>query len=123
MDMGVLFCQRGRHQQCGQKLAGNAAIDGDIAAAETAAQAQWRIISLFQVINLCAALTQSIDQMTDRTLFHARFAGQHHIVAAQAQSGCQWTHRGTGIAEEQFKRLAGHQRAANTVHFTGGAIV
>ncbi|MNT35365.1 hypothetical protein D3C72_1713910 [compost metagenome] len=61
--------------------------------------------------------------MTDWALFHPWFAGQHHIIAAQAQRSRQRAHRGAGIAEEQLKRLISHQRAGNTFDCTGGTIV
>lgn len=47
--------------------------------------------------------------MANRPLFHARFAGQHNIIAAEAQRRRQRAHRGTGVTEEQLKRAVGLQ--------------
>ena len=121
-DDGILRRQRRGHQQRGQELAGDAAVNLDVAALKTAAQAQRWIIFLLQTVDLSAALTQGIHQMADRTLFHPRFAGQHDIVAAKAQSRRQRTHRGTGVAKEQLQRRGRAQRAAVAGHFAAGAV-
>ena len=81
-DDGILRRQWGGHQERGQKLAGNAAVHFNLAAAETAAQAQRRVVFLLQVINLGPALTQRVNQVANRPLFHSRLAGQHDIVTA-----------------------------------------
>ena len=80
---GILRRQRGGHQERGQKLAGNAAVHFNLSTAETTAQAQRRVILLLQIINLRPALTQRVNQVTNRPLFHSRLAGQHNIVTPQ----------------------------------------
>ena len=61
--------------------------------------------------------------MADRTLFHARLAGQHDVIAAQTQRRRQWTHRGTRVAQKQLELFTRTQRAAVAGHFTAGTIV
>ena len=119
----ILRCQRRGHQQCRQELAGDAAVNLDVTAVKTAAQTQWRIVFLLKILNLRAALTQSIHQVTNRTLFHARLAGQHNVVATQTQGCRQRAHRGTGVAQKQLKLFARAQRAAVAGHFAAGTIV
>ena len=121
-DHGILRRQRRGHQQRGQELTGDAAVNLDVPALKTAAQAQWWIIFLLKIVDLSAALTQGIHQMADRALFHPRFAGQHNIVAAKAQGRRQRTHRGSGVAEEQLQRRSSAQRAAVAGHFAAGAV-
>ncbi|VAL70607.1 Uncharacterised protein [Enterobacter kobei] len=106
VDDGVLWCQRCGHQQRGQELAGNATVNLNIAASESPAQTQGRVIFLLKIINLRAALTQGIHQMADRTLFHSRLTGQHNIVTPQTQRCGQRTHRGTGVTQEKLQRFS-----------------
>ena len=105
-DNGVLWCQRCGHQQRGQELAGNAAVNLNVTACKTTAQTQGRVIFLLKIIDLRAALTQGIHQMADRTLFHSRLTGQHNIVTPQAQRSGQRTHRGTGVTQEKLQRFS-----------------
>ncbi|MNW02407.1 hypothetical protein D3C71_1981830 [compost metagenome] len=56
MDSGILGRQRCHHQQGSQELAGYAAVNADVAAAETATQTHRWIIGLFKVIDLRSAL-------------------------------------------------------------------
>ena len=104
---GIIWSQRCGHQQCRQELAGDATINLNITASETTAQTQWRVIFLLKIINLRAALTQGIDQVADRTLFHARLAGQHNIVAPKTQRSGQRTHRRTSVTQEKLQRFSG----------------
>ena len=60
--------------------------------------------------------------MTNRALLHARFAGQHDIVCAEAQRGSQRTHGGARITQEQFQLAGSLQRAAVSGHFAAGTI-
>ncbi len=54
---GVLRRQRCGHQQRGQELAGNAAINLNVTAVKTALQSQRRVVFLLQILNLRTALT------------------------------------------------------------------
>ena len=104
-DNRILRCQRSGHQQCRQELAGDAAVHLNVAASKTTAKAQWWVILLLQILNLRTALTKGIHQMADRTLFHARLAGQNNVVAAQTQGGSQWTHGGSRVTQKQLQFL------------------
>ena len=121
-DDGILRRQWRSHQQRGEELAGYAAVHFNFAAGKAAAQAQRRIVFLLQIINLRAALAQRVDQMANRALFHARFASQHDIVAAQTQRGRQRTHGGPCVTEEQLQRTTSLQRPSVAGHFTAGAV-
>ncbi len=121
-DGGVLRCQRCRHQQRGEELARDAAVYRHVTTGKATTQAQRRIVFLLQIINLCAALTQRVHQMANRTLFHARFTRQHDVVATQTQRRRQRAHCRTGISEEQFQRVSGLQCPGIAGDFAAGAI-
>src|SRR5690606_6692727 len=114
----ILRRQRCRHQQRRQELAGYATVYRYVAARKSTAKTQWWVIFLLQIVNLRATLTQGIHQMADRALFHAWLAGQHNIVAAQAQRRRQRAHRRTRVAEKQLQLVDSLQYTSIARHFT-----
>ena len=106
--VSLLRRQRQSHQQGGQELTGNIASHrnhfGQFELRLTNAQ-RWKTV-LAQVVDLTTELAQSIDQIADRPLMHARHALQREVATHHGQGGGQRTHRGTGVAHEKRNRFA-----------------
>ncbi len=111
------------HQEGGQELAGNGTIDMDIAAPQPLGiHNQRRKTIFFQVLDMSARLTQGINQMADRALFHARLATQGVLTGAQTQRGTERAHGSAGIAKEQIDRLFDGKTAAKALHSALGLV-
>jgi len=128
VDAGVAGRHGGRHQKRRQELAGDGAVDVDIATPEPLGIHHQRRIAIFlQVLDVGTRFAQGIHQVADGALFHARLAAQGVLAGAQAQGGAQGAHGSTGIAEEQVDRCRDREAATQTVHgalgLVGGELV
>ena len=80
--------QRQRHQQSGQKLAGDVAANANDAARANRRRSdseRWKTCAL-KTADFGADLAQRIDEVADRPLVHARNARQPVVPARQRQS-------------------------------------
>ncbi len=128
VDAGVARRHGRRHQEGGQELAGDGAVDMHITAPQPLGIHHQRRIAVFlQVLDMGARFAQGIHQMADGALFHARFPAQGVFAGAQTQRGAQRSHGGAGVAEEQIDRLLHRKAATQTVHgalgLVGGELV
>ncbi len=128
VDAGIPGRHGGRHQEGGEELAGDGAVDVHVAAPQPLGiDGQRREAVALEVLHMGTGLAQGIHQMADGALFHARLAGQHVFARSQAQGGAQGAHGGAGVAEKQGDRLSDREAATQPLHLAhrlvGGELV
>ena len=110
------------HQQCGEELARHVAphLDWCVQLQSRRSDAQgWKAFRA-QVIDGAAQWSQSIHQVSNRPLMHARHAAEFKIATQHRQRGGQRTHGGSGIAQKQLRRPVGqHAPEAGNTHRVG----
>ena len=106
-----------RHQQGGQKLAGDIAAhpNGRVQTQVGLANVQRRVAVLTKVINLAAQLAQGIDQVANGAFMHARHAAQFKVATQHGQRRGERTNGRAGVAHEEIG-LEGRELTAQAVN-------
>ncbi len=112
--------ERQRHQQGGQELRGNIPPHSNRPAQGDFGRRQFerRIALLAGVTDSAADLTQTIDQIADRPLMHARHTADFVMPPGQCQGRRQRSDRRASIAHEQIA-LLDRKHPAHTAHAPG----
>ena len=110
-----LASERQRHQQAGEELARDVAAYPHRATGANGSglEMEGRVTRVAEIGDVRPQLAQTIDQIADRPLVHARHALQHVVATSERQRRGQRTKRRAGIAEEKL-RLAHREFSAAT---------